>query len=155
MERIEAELLIPGRGAPTRHGCLVIENGKLLYAGPAANAPSTSGAAVTEAAVVMPGLCDCHTYFMGLIRPDLMALVSEPVVTATARAVKDAERALMAGVTSVREVGGLGIYLARSVMEGTMPGPHIYASGGVLSMTGGHGDIHAFPLAVLQAAEGA
>src|SRR5580693_4988153 len=115
MERIEAELLIPGRGEPARHACVVIENGKILYAGPAATAPSTSGATVTEAAVVMPGLWDCHTHFMGLIRPDLMALVSEPVVTATARSVKDAERALMAGITSVREVGGLGIYLARSV----------------------------------------
>jgi hypothetical protein len=97
MERIEAGLLIPGRGEPTRNGCVVIENGKLLYAGPAANAPSTSGATVTEAAVAMPGLWDCHTHFLGLIRPDLMALVSEPVVTATARSVKDAERALMAG----------------------------------------------------------
>jgi len=154
MERIEAELLIPGRGEPIQHGCVVIDHGKFLYAGPAANAPSTSGAVITEAAVVMPGLWDCHTHFMGLVRPDLTALVSEPVATAAARAVKDAERALMAGITTVREVGGLGIYLARLVLDGSIPGPHIYAAGGVLSITGGHGDIHAFPLDVLHAAEG-
>src|SRR5881396_335797 len=154
MERIEAELLIPGRGEPIRRGCVVMADGKLVYAGPAANAPSTSGAVVTEAAVVMPGLWDCHTHFMGLLRPDLTALVTEPVATAAARAVKDAERALMAGITTVREVGGLGIYLARLVLDGSIPGPHIYAAGGVLSITGGHADIHAFPLDVLHAATG-
>jgi imidazolonepropionase-like amidohydrolase len=69
--------------------------------------------------------------------------------------VKDLERALQSGITSIREVGGLGIYLARLVADGTIPGPDIYAAGAVLSMTGGHADIHAFPLDVLHAAEGA
>ena len=155
MERIEAELLIPGRGEPIRKGSVLMEQGRIVYAGPAANAPSAAQAKVTEAAVVMPGLWDCHAHLIGLIRPDLAALVSEPVAVAAARTVKDAERALMAGVTSIREVGGLGIYLARLVADGSIPGPHIYAAGGVLSMTGGHGDIHAFPLDVLHAAEGA
>lgn len=155
MIRIEAMRLIPGRGEPVEHGCVVMENGKVVYAGSSAKSPSTPHATVIEAKVVMPGLWDCHAHFFGMSRPDLAVLVSDPIPVATARAVKDAERALMAGVTSVREVGGLGVFLARSVAEGSIPGPHIYAAGGVLSMTGGHADIHAFPLDVLHAAEGA
>jgi imidazolonepropionase-like amidohydrolase len=65
---------------------------------------------------------------------------------AAARAAKNAEAALLAGFTSVREAGGLGVYLARVVAEGDLLGPSIYAPGSVLSTTGGHGDIHAFPL---------
>jgi imidazolonepropionase-like amidohydrolase len=155
MNRIEAARLIPGRGEPIEHGCVIMENGTITYAGPFSKAPSTPKATVSEAMVVMPGLWDCHAHFLGMTRPDLATLVSEPIPVATARAVKDAERALMAGVTSVREVGGLGIFLARAIAEGSIPGPHIYSSGGILSMTGGHADVHAFPLDVLHAAEGA
>jgi imidazolonepropionase-like amidohydrolase len=155
MNRIEATRLIPGRGEPVEHGCVIMQNGKVLYAGSTAKAPSTPGAVLTEAEVVMPGLWDCHAHLIGLLRPDLAALVTEPVAVAAARAVKDAERALLAGITTIREVGGLGIYLNRAIAEGAIPGPHIYASGGILSMTGGHADVHAFPLDVLCAAEGA
>jgi imidazolonepropionase-like amidohydrolase len=153
MDRIEATRLIPGRGEPIERGCVIMDNGKIVYAGPAGKAPSTRDAAVTEAKVVMPGLWDCHAHLIGLVRPDLATLVTEPIPVLTARAVKDAERALLGGVTSIREVGGLGIYLARVIAEGAIPGPHIYASGGILSMTGGHADVHAFPLDVLHAAQ--
>jgi imidazolonepropionase-like amidohydrolase len=58
----------------------------------------------------------------------------------------DLRAAIDAGVTSVREVGGLGIHLARAVAEGTLVGPAIYAAGAILSTTGGHGDLHSYPL---------
>src|SRR5579871_6332568 len=105
MIRIEAMRLIPGRGEPIEHGCVIMESGKLAYIGPSAKSPSTPHATVIEAKVVMPGLWDCHAHFFGMSRPDLAVLVSEPIAVAAARAVKDAERALTAGVTSIREVG--------------------------------------------------
>jgi imidazolonepropionase-like amidohydrolase len=61
------------------------------------------------------------------------------------RITQDAHRALMAGFTSVREVGGLGVYLARAIAEGYVEGPEVYAAGAILSTTGGHGDIHSIP----------
>ena len=64
-----------------------------------------------------------------------------------ARCARDLRAALDAGITSVREVGELGVYLARVVDEGVLDGPVIYAAGSILSTTGGHGDLHAFPLA--------
>jgi imidazolonepropionase-like amidohydrolase len=155
MIRIEAARLIPGRGEPIEHGCVVMEDSKLTYAGPTASAPSTPHANVTEAKVVMPGLWDCHCHLFGMTRPDLASLVSESIAVAAARSVKDVERALNGGITTMREVGGLGVYLARAIAEGTVTGPHIYGAGAVLSTTGGHADIHAFPLDVLHSAEGA
>jgi imidazolonepropionase-like amidohydrolase len=144
--RIEADILIPGRGDPVPDGIVIIEDAVISYAGPAAQAPETPTATVTRAATVMPGLWDCHAHFLGVRGLDLSRLPLEPVAVRAARATGDLRAALDAGVTSVREVGGLGVYLARVVAEGLIIGPHIYGAGAVLSTTGGHGDLHAYPL---------
>jgi imidazolonepropionase-like amidohydrolase len=146
MERIEAALLIPGAGAPVPDAVLVADGALISYAGPAAGAPATAGASVTQAAVVMPGLWDCHGHFMGTRSLDLARLPQEPTPLRAARCARDLVNALDAGVTSVREVGGLGVYLARAVSEQILDGPSIYAAGAILSTTGGHGDLHCYPL---------
>ncbi len=144
--RIEADLLLPGRGAPVPDGIVVFQDAVISYAGPAAQAPETPGVPVTRAAAVMPGLWDCHAHFLGVRGLDLSRLPLEPVAVRAARATSDLRAALDAGVTSVREVGGLGVYLARVVAEGLVTGPNIYGAGAILSTTGGHGDLHGYPL---------
>ncbi|MFB9528346.1 hypothetical protein [Nonomuraea roseola] len=42
-ELITADLLIPGDGQPVRQAAVVMENGLIRYAGPARNAPDTTG----------------------------------------------------------------------------------------------------------------
>ena len=44
MYRIEADLLIPGRGAPVSDGVVVLDGPSIGYAGPARQAPPTPGA---------------------------------------------------------------------------------------------------------------
>lgn len=146
MERIEAELLIPGSGEPVTDGVVILDGPVISYAGAAAGAPSTPGAAVHRTETVLPGLWDCHGHFMGMRSLDLGRLPQEPVALRAARSVRDLRSALDAGITSVREVGGLGVYLARAVAEGVIDGPRIYAAGAILSTTGGHGDLHSYPL---------
>jgi imidazolonepropionase-like amidohydrolase len=146
MERIEAELLIPGRGQPVEDAVVLIDGPTISYAGPANQAPATPGAPVHAAETVMPGLWDCHGHFMGSRSLDLSRLPLEPPPLRSARCALDLANAIDAGITSVREVGGLGIYLARAVAEGVLTGPKIYAAGSILSTTGGHGDLHSYPL---------
>jgi len=146
MQRITADLLIPGRGDPVRDGVVVLDGARISYAGPAGRAPDTPGAGACQAVTVMPGMWDCHGHFMGSRTFDLGQLPQEPVALRGARSARDLRAALDAGVTSVREVGGLGVYLARAVAEGVLDGPAVYAAGSVLSTTGGHGDLHAYPL---------
>lgn len=146
LERIEADLLIPGRGAPVRDGAVVLDGTSISYAGPAREAPETPGAAVHRAAAVMPGMWDCHGHFMGGLTLNLERQPLEPVALRAARGARDLRAALDAGITSVREVGGFGVHLARAVAEGSLDGPAVYGAGAVLSTTGGHGDLHAYPL---------
>jgi imidazolonepropionase-like amidohydrolase len=146
MHRIEAEVLIPGLGDPVRNGVVLVDGPRIAYAGTRDQAPQTPDLLVLRVPVVMPGLWDCHGHLMGTRAIDLNQLPLEPVALRAARCARDLRAALDAGVTSVREVGGLGIHLARAVAEGTLDGPSIYAAGSILSTTGGHGDLHAYPL---------
>lgn len=143
--RIEAAVLIHGDGSATSDSVVTIEAGVVTYAGAAATAPPSLGAPVTSVPVVMPGMWDAHCHFFGIRRPNLDALVTEPIAVRAMRITQDARHALMAGFTSVREVGGLGVYLARAIAEGYVEGPEVYAAGAILSTTGGHGDIHSIP----------
>ena len=145
--RIVADVLIPGRGEPIEHGTVTMDRGEISYAGSTDGAPGTSSDEdVVEAPAVLPGLWDCHTHFVGMSTPNLDAFATMDIVGAAARAVEDAGKVLDGGITSVRDVGGIGLRLAPVVAEGRMRGPHIYGAGRILSTTGGHGDIHSLPL---------
>jgi imidazolonepropionase-like amidohydrolase len=146
ISRIDADVLIPGRGEPVADATVVVEGSTITYAGPRAGAPDAPPESIVAVPVVMPGLWDCHAHFMGLLDLDFNHYPATPIAVFAARTAIDAGKALNAGVTSVREVGGYGVHLARAVNEGTVPGPHIYAAGAILSTTGGHGDIHCYPL---------
>lgn len=144
-QRIEATVLIRGDGTAVEDAVVVIDSGVVSYAGPAATAPPPPEAEVVSVPVVMPGMWDAHCHFFGIERPNLEALAIDPVMVRSMRVTRDAQRALRAGFTSVREAGGLGVYLARAIDEGYVDGPHVYAAGAILSTTGGHGDIHSVP----------
>lgn len=109
MDRIEAQLLIPGRGEPVDRGVVIMDDGAITFAGPAADAPAVGDATVTEAATVMPGMWDCHAHLTGSAAMDPLRWAVEPPAAAGARAAVDAVTALRAGFTSIREVGGVGV----------------------------------------------
>jgi imidazolonepropionase-like amidohydrolase len=146
MIRIDADLLIPGRGESVRDGTVVLDGESIVYAGPASGAPLDERAEVVHAPVVMPGMWDCHGHFMGARSADIAVTYKDPVALRGSRIARDAAAAIDAGFTSIREAGGLGVHLARAVDEGTIPGPTIYAAGAILSTTGGHGDLHDIPV---------
>jgi imidazolonepropionase-like amidohydrolase len=145
--RITADVGIPGRGDPVRGAVLDLDDSQITYFGAAATAPPAPAECEHfDAPVVMPGLWDCHAHYLGLDILNLQRMAVTSLVVSAARSVADAQRTLMGGVTSVRDVGGNGLHLAAAIKEGSIPGPTIYGAGGILSATGGHGDIHSLPL---------
>ena len=90
MERIEAELLIPGWGEPVSDGVVIIDDTAISYAGPASAAPATPGAVVHRTETVMPGLWDCHGHFLGMLTLDLGRLPLDPVPLRAARCARGA-----------------------------------------------------------------
>ena len=47
---------------------------------------------------------------------------------------------LLKGITTVRDIAGDPLDVAKAIDSGHLPGPRIYSSGGAISQTGGHGD---------------
>lgn len=144
IQRIDADLLIPGRGDPITDGTVVWQQNEILYAGARSSLPDRF--ATIEPAfhvpVVMPGMWDCHIHYPGAADTSPWGLITTSQVLAGARSVPDLEATILAGFTSVREVGGYGGELAKAVAEGRIPGPTIYSAYNAISMTAGHGDFH-------------
>lgn len=91
---------------------------------------------------VIPGLIDAHTHvtFQDIDVP--LSRVSSEVDWATLNiiATQAAKRQLLRGFTTIRNMGGNAIPLAKSIDKGIIPGPRIYPSGAFISQSGGHGD---------------
>jgi imidazolonepropionase-like amidohydrolase len=144
--RIEAGRLIPGRGDVIENGVVTFENDAITFAGPASDSPAGDDAETITVDTVMPGLWECHGHFIGTYTANIAEVHTLRPQLAAMRVTADAHRALMAGFTSVREMGGMGTFLARAIEEGQVTGPNVYASGSMLSMTAGHGDEHGMDL---------
>ena len=95
-------------------------------------------------AFVMPGWIDMHVHVASQQSPQRFVerFTLEPA-DAALRAVPYAERTLMAGFTTVRDIGtshALAQSIRRAVAEGHIVGPRIFTSGKSLATTGGHAD---------------
>ncbi|MGE5596329.1 MAG: amidohydrolase family protein [Hyphomicrobiales bacterium] len=106
---------------------------------------AAAGATVVDCTgrYLIPGLIDCHVHITssGDVQ-DLTAGTRAPLPERSWKAAEYARRTLLAGVTTVRDMGAaerLNIDLARAIDTGLLPGPTILAAGLGITMTGGHG----------------
>ncbi len=91
----------------------------------------------------MPGLIDLHVHLAFSLSPNatVEGFSFNPADYAV-RAVGNAEKTLMAGFTSVRDLGsppGVGVALRNAINQGLAKGPRVHAAG-MITSTGGHGD---------------
>lgn len=89
--------------------------------------------------ILTPGLIDAHWHTM-LVRPTPAAAMAADIGYTNLIAGAEASDTLMRGFTTVRDMGGPSFGLKRAIDEGVIPGPRIYPSGALITVTGGHGD---------------
>jgi imidazolonepropionase-like amidohydrolase len=89
--------------------------------------------------VLMPGLIDAH-WHATMVRSTPAQLLSSDIGYTTLLAGAEATATLMRGFTTVRDMGGPAFALKRAIDDGVLPGPRIYPSGAVITISGGHGD---------------
>ena len=138
--------LFDGRTLRKRQGVLFGAEG-VEWVGAQARAPKrASGAREVEGTgrTLMPGLIDVHVHLQFDGGADFVEESKELTSAgfAAIKAMNNAKRNLDAGVTTVRDLGGMGgasIDVARAVAAGLIPGPRILAAGRALTVTGGHG----------------
>ena len=106
---------------------------------------ASEGAMVVDlkSKTVYPGFIDMHVHIESESSPTkyLERYQLDPADVAYDAAVY-ARRTLMAGFTTVRDLGGSGVNIAlrNAINKGKVPGPRIFTAGKTLSSTGGHGD---------------
>lgn len=92
---------------------------------------------------VLPGLIDMHVHLESETNPQkyMERFVNDPA-DAAFNSVGFAKTTLMAGFTTVRELGGSGVNIALrdAINGGKVPGPRIFTAGKSLATTGGHAD---------------
>ena len=146
-------LLRPARvfdGAEIHSGWLVLVRGeKIERVGPAAQIAAPSDARVVElpGATLMPGLIDAHSHI--LLHPyDETSwndqVLHEPLALRVARATNHLRATLMAGFTTLRDLGTEGadyadVGLKQAVAEGIIPGPRLLVSTRAIVAGGSYG----------------
>ena len=129
--------LIDGTGsAPVPNAVVVIENGRIQFAGPARAAPQLDPAAKkldAQGGTIMPGLVEAHfhpTYFNVAALEDLD--IKYPIEYVTILAACNAKLALECGYTAARSGGSLfniDFWLKKALENDLIPGPRLAASG--------------------------
>lgn len=142
---IENGMLVTGTGAGSTEGAsVIVENGRIAFAGPREDAPAQSpDATVIDATgcTVLPGLIEAHfhaSYFNVLLLEDLD--IAHPPETVSLHAAFNARVALESGYTSARSAGCLfntDVALSAAIDADLTPGPRLVPSGQEICGAGG------------------
>lgn len=119
---------------------VLVEDGRIGGVLSGADRP-TEGVRIIDCGgrTLMPGLIDAHWHSM-LCAMSMSELMTADVGLVTLAAAHEAQRTLMRGFTSIRDLAGPAFSLKRAIDAGLTAGPRIWPSGAMISQTGGHGD---------------
>jgi len=92
---------------------------------------------------VLPGFMDMHVHIEHESNPNrYLNRFKDNEADVALKAVKYCERTLMAGFTTVRDLGGTGVNVAlrNAISDGSIIGPTVYTAEKSIATTGGHAD---------------
>lgn len=140
--------LIDGAGGePIPNALVIVEEGRIVYAGPESARPLPRGATRLDAngGTIMPGLMDAHVHISLSAPTDIPAeVMARDAGDAAFEVARNLADTVAAGVTTIRTVSDLAhldVAAARAVRARKIVGPEVHAAGRGLTTTGGHGDV--------------
>jgi imidazolonepropionase-like amidohydrolase len=156
---IHAGALFDARRGEVLHDQLITVTGDRITAvGDAAGAlPPDAELLDLSDQFVMPGLMDMHTHLLGHLDRFFFARYFQSPHRAVIGGVVNAETTLLAGFTTVRNVGAADyqdVALRNAIDAGEVPGPRLAVSGPALGITGGHCDSNSLNHAFEERADG-
>jgi imidazolonepropionase-like amidohydrolase len=135
-------LLIDGTGAaPISDGAVLIEGERVLEVGRAQEITAPPGTTVIDVTgkTIMPGLIDAHDH-MSHTGFESAARLASPLSLLMMKVADNLRVTLEAGITTVRDAGGLDAGFKQAVEQGLIPGPRLVLGVSIISRTGGIGD---------------
>lgn len=151
---LKAARLVDGTGAtPINNAVVIVTDHKITAVGSAGSVRIPAGAKVIDLrdVTLLPGFIDAHTHLIGRVLGDPesdMSPVRDYDSFGAILGVLHARDTLMAGFTSVRNVGASGRFddmaLRKAINEGWTIGPRMETAGHAIGITGGHCDENGF-----------
>jgi imidazolonepropionase-like amidohydrolase len=150
---IRAARLFDGKADTTiANAVVVVEGQRIAAAGARVTIPAGANVIDLGDATILPGFIDAHTHVTDESSndyyTDAVAGLRRTVPEATLRAAEFARRTLMAGFTTVRDVGAadyIDVGLRNAINAGTAVGPRMLVAVHALGARGGHCDNNGFP----------
>ncbi len=150
---LRAARLIDGTGgAAVTNGVVVVTDDKIVAVGKQGAVTIPAGAKLVDLGDVtlLPGFIDAHTHIIGRELADPQANdapVRDYQATGAIIGVANAQKTLLAGFTTIRNVGAPDfddMALRKAVNEGNVIGPRMQNAGHAIGITGGHCDENGF-----------
>jgi imidazolonepropionase-like amidohydrolase len=147
-----ARLIDGTGGAPINNALVIVANEKITGVGTSDTIKIPAGATVVDLGDVtlLPGFIDAHTHLIGRVLGDPegeTAIVRDYESFGAILGVSNARETLLAGFTSVRNVGAGrfdDLALRKAINEGWTLGPRMQTAGHSLGITGGHCDSNGY-----------
>ena len=138
---------------------LIVVGDTIQSIAPSAQVPAQPGDAVIDLSglTVLPGLIDVHTHLTFNTNFDPYYTLTQTDAKEAINGVVNARATLLAGITSVRNVGADGytdVDLRDAINSGQVIGPHMQVSGPLIGITGGHCDDDLLPFRFHAAGDG-
>ena len=138
-----AAMVDVAKGELVRPAILVVEGGRIRSVG-SAQVPAGARTVDLGDLTLLPGLIDAHTHLTFDISGDWVTRsVRELPADAALRGARNARVTLLAGFTTVRDVGAPGfadVSLMKAIDAGFVMGPRMIPSAHAIGITGGHCD---------------
>ena len=133
-------------GRAVQGSTIIIEGERIKAVGQSVPIPEDATVIDLSTATVLPGMLDLHCHILGDPEEGGRGSSADKAL----RGVRNAEKVLLSGFTTIRDPGGGDVNYANfsvrdAVNRGWFPGPRIVAAGRFLSITGGHGDNNSVP----------
>ena len=124
---------------------IVVRDGRIDAVGSADSVAIPAGAKIVDLSTytVLPGLIDTHTHITSDPTLPPYAAYGLSVPRMALKGAAYAQRTLLAGITTIRDVGATGfsdVAVRDAINDGEIPGPRMLVSGPALGITGGHCD---------------
>lgn len=137
-------------GRIVKNRCITIDGERIRSITRCGKAPKGAIVIDWRRFTVLPGLIDLHTHVADVGQG---ADVAEPINTGPAETAfigaKNARDTLLAGFTTVRDVGTFRVFsdvkLREAIAKGLIPGPRMLVAGTYITIPGGGGEINGLP----------
>ena len=142
---IRAGSLFDSRTGDVARNQLIFVEGERIIGVTPADEGIPDGANVIDLSdsFVLPGVMDMHTHIVSNLANNFFAGYFQSPHRATVGGVVNAEKTLLAGFTTIRNVGAgdfMDVAIRNAINDGEIPGPRMAVSGPGLGITGGHCD---------------